>query len=284
MRLEFAVDWLNYTCFRLSMIGWYHIAKKYPGETWHAAKPLHGYTRAAENTAGARVMINPEYESMGQHVQYSGRTINQYMEAGISAREIVLHHALFGDVCKRIDLAIDTHDSGINLWDYFKLVDNGFAKTRAKSWRYITGENQGATVYIGSRQSEVMLRIYNKAAEQDVEGDWIRAELELKGSRAVEVARMLSYGTEESALETARGLMRGLVNFDTEAWREITGNSPIVIAKAKDTMPDTEAWLMSQVATAMARLIKRQGSEDLIKRFVERVREIVADIDDTPKE
>jgi hypothetical protein len=280
--LEFSIDWLNYTCYRLNTIGWYLIAKRFPQEAWSATKGHHGYTLAAINTAQCRVMINPEREDMGQHVQYSGQCLNMYRNEVISARDIIQHHALYGDICKRIDLAIDIRDSQIRPRDYYNKLDGGSARTKSKSWSIIEGNGGGQTLYVGSRVSEMMLRLYDKGIESGIGGDWIRAELEIKGSRALEVSRMLAVGQEHEAMKMARALMRGHVDFNTEHWDKVTGDFPITIAKAKDNTPDTELWIMTQVATAMAKLIRKQGDDALLARFCKRVEDMVKmDLGDT---
>lgn len=278
MRIEFAVDWLNYTCYRLNTIGWYLIAKRFPNEAWTSAKGMHGYTMGAINNGGCRVMVNPQREDMGQHVMYSGSCLNQYRNEGIAARDIIKHHAIYGDLCKRIDMAFDCYDSKIDIDSYFTLIDEGSATTRAKNWNVIKSQNGGRTLYVGSRTSEVMLRLYDKAVEQGVNANWKRVELEIKGGRAIEVARMMSVGNDEQAVQTARGMINALVDFKTPDWIEITQGNEVTIAKAKDNSPDTELWLMSQCATAMARLIKKQGSDALLARFIKRVEALVADL------
>jgi replication initiation factor len=284
MRVEYTIDWLNYTCYRLNRLGWYLIAQRYPNEVWSSAPGRHGYTQAAINNAGTRVMVNPNREDMGQHVTYSGGCLNKYRFAGISAHQITKHHSLMGDTCKRIDLALDAHDGAIDIDEYFKLVDEGSASTRAKSWNIIKSQNGGRTLYIGSRASEVMLRIYDKAAEQGETYNWKRIELEIKGSRAIEVSKMIAVGNEQQGAEIARGMMKALIDFKTPDWTEITGANEVVIAKSKDESPDTELWLMTQVATAMARLIKKQGDSKLLERFSKHVQELVDEMPDTEVE
>lgn len=284
MRIEFAVDWLNYTCDRHSQLGWYNVAMRFPNEHWQAIKGMHGYTMGAINSATARVLVNPDRPEMGQHVMYSGACLNAYRNEGISARAIIKHHALFGDMCKRVDLALDVYDAKLDIGGMFVLLDEGSATTRAKHWNLIKGNDGGATLYVGSRTSEIMLRVYDKAAETGQAGDWKRVELELKGSRAIEVSRMMSVGNDQQAVETARGIIKALVDFKTAQWAEITGNSEVVIAKAKDNTPDTELWIMTQVATAMARLIKKQGNDKLMGKFTRKVEQLVRDLQDNELE
>lgn len=100
----------------------------------------------------------------------------------------------------RVDFAIDILDAGAKVETIAALVKRGRAHTNAKTHSIITGQTEGkrgATLYVGSRQSDKFLRVYNKAAEQGIAGDWIRVELECKGDYARAIApHLLSDGVE----------------------------------------------------------------------------------------
>ena len=53
----------------------------------------------------------------------------------------------------------------------------------------ITGE----TLYLGSSKSHVLFRVYNKAQESGIEGEWIRFELQLRDKRAHEAVKLLVF-------------------------------------------------------------------------------------------
>ena len=111
----------------------------------------------------------------------------------------------------RIDLAVD--DMGCNYYSIDEIIDRQESGRVLSKWRSVRkisknavsdNEKLGQTVYFGSPQSEIMLRIYDKKLEQNtglkeddenyIQQEWIRWELELKRERADEAARLLSSG------------------------------------------------------------------------------------------
>lgn len=96
----------------------------------------------------------------------------------------------FADIT-RIDACVDDFTTNyFTVSDVQKFIDEQrlvtpFRKSRYESEKNIkTGMKTGETLYLGSRKSEVFLRIYDKALEQKVDMPWIRWELEIKGDKA----------------------------------------------------------------------------------------------------
>lgn len=98
----------------------------------------------------------------------------------------------------RCDWALDDREGRLTLARIRKAEAEGGMVSR---WHGLTvlercerGQSKGWTVYMGSRRSEAMVRVYDKAAEQrgkgrEVVGDWVRCELECKGAFADAIAR-----------------------------------------------------------------------------------------------
>ena len=85
----------------------------------------------------------------------------------------------------RLDVAFDDH-SGI--LDIKKLADDtaaGEYVSKFKAWQVTIG-SAGTCIYHGSNTSELLLRIYDKAAERgyDSKTHWVRVELQLRRDRA----------------------------------------------------------------------------------------------------
>lgn len=85
----------------------------------------------------------------------------------------------------RLDLAYDDH---IGILDKLRLkidTDEGNYRSNFRTWEIRYG-NRGFSIYHGSKQSQVMIRIYDKAAERGLlDGThWIRVEIQLRDANA----------------------------------------------------------------------------------------------------
>jgi len=230
--------------------------------------PSKGYNNALQNKQGCKVSWHNRREDMGVHVQYSGNCLNQYRASGATSKMIAEHHLASRDRCTRIDLALDVRNEKLVIGKLARIVKFGNAKIKFKSYSHILSQDNGETLYLGSRQSEQYIRIYNKAAQQEIEGDWIRIELELKGSRAHEVGAQIAMKSEDDMGETTRGLIKHLADFDEAVWQRVVGDMAVSIAKAQVNEPDTKGWLLGSVAPAMGRYIRETDDQGIVEQFL----------------
>lgn len=83
----------------------------------------------------------------------------------------------------RVDIAFDVHDIDMSRW---KWIDS---KGRPYNV-YFSGTGEVETWYVGGKDSEVRIRIYNKAKEQKMKDKvWWRVEVQLRG----EMAKLLPF-------------------------------------------------------------------------------------------
>lgn len=93
----------------------------------------------------------------------------------------------------RLDIALDDH---VGLLDIDKICKdtlnlNWVSRFRNYHVNYTSGGN---SVQLGSRQSNALVRIYDKAAERELDNTvihWVRVELQLRDERANEFIKML---------------------------------------------------------------------------------------------
>lgn len=133
---------------------------------------------------------------------------------------------LLRDICEcygkisitRLDLAYDDH---IGLLDIYRIEQDARDRNlvcKARHVRDIWSDDwdediQGLTIEVGSRQSKVLVRIYNKAAERgyDHNKHWIRVELQLRKERALAAA--LEILKQEHVGRIAAGILRNYCTF-----------------------------------------------------------------------
>lgn len=166
-------------------------------------------------------------DNMGIHVNISGGSIATVIEAFQKSRCIENPFGQSGELCcdltfslfceevlkighfTRIDLAID--DIGQHYYSLEELLEKRASGKIISKWRNCqsneervvsTNEKTGHTLYFGSKQSEIQMRVYDKKLERNkglskddenyVHNDWIRWELQLRDERADEVAKLIS--------------------------------------------------------------------------------------------
>ena len=85
----------------------------------------------------------------------------------------------------RLDLAYDDHTGILDKLQLKLDTDDGNYRSKFRTWELRYG-NRGWSIYHGSKQSQAMIRIYDKAAERGLlDGThWIRVELQLRDTNA----------------------------------------------------------------------------------------------------
>jgi DNA relaxase NicK len=130
----------------------------------------------------------------------------------------------------RVDLAFDDRLGVVTVATVRAACERGQAITHFRLLSRIDtvslerrGDRQGDTLTIGSRQSQTFLRIYDKALEQkrkgkDIDGPWVRWELELKEERADKAGQALASLEEEAFRRFMVGVLRAAIEFKDTNW------------------------------------------------------------------
>lgn len=276
-----SISWLRFTVPAstideiLSIIG---------GEWMKAKKGFQGYTEAWFSTGPCgglgRIGAKPSWNKEEVHVDLSQEWIAEFpYEKFQRISEFVLRkHGHFG----RVDVAFDDREGVIDIPTLHESVKKGQCVSRFKQFRLISGGDMdsgadtGQTLALGSRQSDSYLRIYDKAAQQrasgvEVEGKWVRYEMEWKSDRAHAVAGCLAAVSEEKFQQFVIGVFRSTVDFrdcvhadeDKERcyapvlswWKQLTDGfekAKLVIEGSKKKIEDVKAWIVSAVAPSLA--------------------------------
>lgn len=257
------IDWISYTLPVGKGITWALEAPAlYPDLCdqaigrhlqWKPEIPLHGYTDrfVAVDIPGAAVMFSPAREDMGIHVVLSGSALRR-----ISGEEAIQYAAYANGRVTRLDVALDVGTS----FDFRGLYDAGRAgllDTKARKCSVIEADS-GTTVYIGSRSSESMLRVYDKAAEASLASPMTRIELEIKGQKANAVAQYLI----KHGLGNIPAIIRAFCDWPTdEKWRQIFMSVPKLGLSKPEKTTDREKWIREQLRPALTRAMREDSSE-----------------------
>lgn len=235
-------------------------------------------------------------EGMGCHVEMSGQGCRQF-ESSFPEKPWteLFKTALSVNVnFTRLDLAIDNVDGGLSLVKITDALKDHEKQIRSRfgEWRQILkgsfreGEKiTGETIYLGSSKSHTMFRIYNKAQESGIDGDWIRFEIQLREKRAQETAKLFSTETIGSL---ACGIINNyfaVINADDSnisrctlqdwwsAWLQSTEKITLTTEKAIKFVSDSMEFIKRQYAPSLAMINKHLGAAP----FKEFVREVLED-------
>lgn len=195
----------------------------------------------------------------------------------------------------RFDLAIDDHDARyFTVEDIRCFLDRQDVVSKFRTYRDVyestfTNESTGHTIYFGSRQSEVMLRIYDKQLQQNqkaaspedlISEPWIRWEIELKNDRANIAADFLIQRKElgEIIMEILNNYVRLIVPDDSNRsrcsthplWKKfvgMVGKLRLYVKASQKTIEEKKRWLIRQCLPTIAGVIIADGgSFDIITR------------------
>lgn len=228
-----------------------------------------GYNRSLIDRYGATIAFDGS-ASMGVHVSLPGQSLSQ--KAPIEQKRILARLLNSGASLTRLDVAVDT-DAEMDARGLKEQILQGVAVTRVLSVPTLV-EGSGETLYVGSRKSEKLLRIYDKAAEQKIEGSWWRIELQLRGDAARKAGGILS----GEGFDAIPGLIRGFCHFpNSEAWLKALGDGSTKLIPSQAKRTNTRDWLLGQVAETMAKETAKDPS--LLKDFVDEVAEYLKGLD-----
>lgn len=197
------------------------------------------------------------------------------MLSGDDAALLWRRFALHADNCSRVDLAVTVtikypFPELITLYYNWFTRNGGVQGHPGLSLTRIENTNGGQTLYVGSRKSDQMGRIYDKAAEEGIDelvGRVWRYEVEYKNRRAQTVLKSL--------LDASGSTLPGVIQCTVHRWFDDREFPPLWVDKGAVLASDIEArvtsddvslaWITTQVAPTVDRLVKRDKLASVIK-------------------
>lgn len=209
---------------------------------------MQGYTKTYDMLY-ATAHVNPNHRAQKIGVRMTGKDLTAYRDLGGTDAKLVkfAHHT--NASISRLDIAFDLFNYQVDLQKVYKDWKADKVKTRAKTVHPLTsavktasGEvTEATTLYIGSRESELMVRFYEKGKEQGTDLDWLRVELEIKGDKADAIIRDCDrVGVEVVAKELLR---QAIPVMPYKFWTELTkgDSTPLEAVGRKKTA--RQVWL-----------------------------------------
>lgn len=190
-------DWLTVSCKEEDP--WYWVTLLHMEDlAWTAMeKGRHGYRNGIY--FGSISILYDGNPDMGVCLDMSGQGCRTFEEYG--SGDFIGLFRLFSQDDRfhitRLDVAFDDHSGILDIRQLFHDTDDQdggqqfvskFRKSKIE--KSFQDGRSGISIYHGSEQSEIMIRIYDKAAERGLpeEQHWVRVELQLRRDRASQFA------------------------------------------------------------------------------------------------
>ncbi len=215
--------------------------------------PTNGYDTSIRTSGGVVGMWNSTRSEMGFHLVISGSALRDLLtRSGLSQRQILRQLSDLDGRFTRIDLAKDVRGIPIDLDGVYQAISTGKTKGTARSFSQMHSPNGGNTVYVGSRESERFVRIYDKAAQMGIVGEhWKRFEIECKGMVARAMASVLMETDNWQGVfdDFAKTMLSVPECGDYMAFFD--GSTCEIGFPKIEKKSDREAWIMKQVLPAI---------------------------------
>lgn len=323
--LHLCVDWLSWTNVEISTVSAVIKMMGYSPEDFHSLpNGANGYRSQIRHCIHPISIQYDGNSNMGIHVDVSGSAINDLLE---HFQKTKIRKSAFGDLAyetdsfdttvfrdllveisktghvTRLDLAVD--DIGANYYtlsELHNIFTTGSFSSRFRSWKELVNHRNfniiGHTIYLGSRTSSIMLRIYDKQLEQNekhvptgespIETPWVRWELELKKERAQQAVSLIiqGFGISNLTMGLLSNYLRLIDNDSTrksrcmsmekwDAFIDGISNVKLYCPVPPKTLDSTRKWLLRQVAPSLAAVVLAEdrltidGSIEYLQGLVE---------------
>lgn len=141
-------------------------------------------------------------KGMGVHVSMSGQGCREWeFMTGLTINWLIWALIENKATFSRLDLAVDDYKGYFTIKQIKRYVKDRLLQSKFKSAISIEklciedGQTQGETIYFGSESSRIRIRMYDKAAEQKVDGHWVRTEIQFRDERADAIATRIANNT-----------------------------------------------------------------------------------------
>jgi len=258
MSFSVALDWLSFTIKGESDENKNLLSKIAPLASRTPIAPRFGYDYGHTYSTGVSTYFSSVRHEMGLHVVVPGSSLRLLERDGLSTKTLLQSVVAARAKVTRLDLAKDAINEGVRLENISLLAIEGKRTGSAQSISEITSSGGGRTIYVGSRSSDRFARMYDKAAQQGLDEDWKRLEIECKGDVAKTLARVLSAeGCDWNA--TIGGIMQKMLMVDDDGYRRWLDGAAVDGLPKIEKQTDREAWLLSQVFPALVDYVGKTG-------------------------
>ena len=253
------------------------------------------FTECAHGRNGYRQMVTFQNisilydgrEGMGICVDMSGtgcRTFEDFSSTSWNAlfSELLSESEDFN--ITRLDAAYDDHFGILDIDVLRDATDDHHYVSRSRTWEVDYG-SAGTTIYHGSKKSDMLIRIYDKAAEQGLEDQhWIRVELQMRDVIASGFAQAVHDQTLGAAF---LGVLRNYLRYvtptadtnmarwpETDYWQNLCQDVQRIrvwsCPGTQYTFSNLQDYVINQAGNALDTYLSIFGVDDLIYQLGKR--------------
>ncbi len=237
--LQFGIDWFAFTAKGAQRVWVVSQLVELLGDEWREWQLVRRSERRERTRGPHGSLMEVDWAEKWVHVVIKGKGCR-----AVGTEAIVrLHEVLFTKVgeayrAKRVDLAWDDYKKRVTpeqfrerFCDPVTRLKRPEVVCKARGGRAIVEDapNGGGSYTIGRRESNRLLRVYDKAAESDGAVDAIRIELECKDRVAVDVMEALVSGSAECRSAAVVGFLVGFVDFRGGSGNASAAASPVLV-------------------------------------------------------
>lgn len=258
------IDWLSVTGEKI------HHSEGFTSLHTEISRGRLNYDTGIEYVDGRVELWHSSRPDMKRHLIVSGDTIrNLCSNYGIEDLDIVRMYSQ--SRASRLDLAVDIIGGTLDISGMAAHFHAGNVDTRATCGTHVrgVGDGSGETLYIGSAKAQRRLRVYDKAAEQGVNGDWTRIELQLRHAFADSAKSRLSVGGSRHLIPS---MINDFASWQIPEWAIVMGTEKVQMTPIDSGKKSNRArWILDTCAKAIAKEVLDSGSNSIIGRLLDQV-------------
>lgn len=272
-----SIDWLQWSVEWPTSVGTFPSEPNAMKDLLRSALPPGGEVTLTDELI--RPMAGYNSGMQASHARLFWHTENRNQHIGVlmtgqDLRNVILipfpHEALIRWVVaksrkiSRLDFALDVFDTEANPSDLMEQWKSGKAATAARKVMEFTSYEKDTdgtpvaspTVYMGARESDRQLRIYDKAKQMGVNRQWTRIELQVRDARAWHLAEaMVRYGIARAGQQAVRDYFTVL---EPSWWVDAVQGEATYIKPVGKPETNTEKWIREVCLPAIRREATKQ--------------------------
>lgn len=265
--IEHSVDWLQYSVEWPTAVKEWPVSQRAENAIVQTAIPMiarefdppqrasdskifgmQGYSKTYD-LLYATAHVNPNRREQKIGVRMTGEELRAYRSMGGSDARLIEFIRNTKAKPTRLDLALDIRGYNVDPMRVYRDWRDGKVVCRArkvKPYTESTREPDGSitdasTLYFGSRQSEIMMRLYDKGAQMKTGEDWVRLEAEIKGDRAIAIADdCYRLGIRLTTVQVMRDFFTAM---PYKFWRQIANGNVAELTPVPRKRTARDAWL-----------------------------------------